>query len=281
MTGLFLLWGVVGSYQVVHPPRYRPVLTPGDFHLPFEELTLHTADGIEISGWFVRHPEPIGIVLLLHGFGTSKADLLDFAHAFAGAGRYHLFLIDFRGHGFSAGKQISFGRKEVLDVEAAARFCAEDPSLQQLPLACYGISMGGAIALLAAAREGSRIRAVAADSSYADLSRAIARAQRMTYHIPRIPFGQVVLWATEIRIGCRMRELSPIFSIEKVAPRPVLLIHGLEDRSIPSDETSRLFQAAREPKEMWLVPDAEHVACFHRNPALYLERLVGFFDHAF
>ena len=275
-----MAWGVYGSSQVVRQPRYCPASTPDDYGLKWEGLSLRASDGVQISTWLIRHPDPQGTLLLFHGFGTSKADLLDCAHAFRTAGSYQLLLIDFRGHGFSDGKTLSFGKREILDVEAALAFLEGDPLFRTLPVGCYGISMGGAIGLLAAARF-LRIQAIACEGVYADLGRAIARVQRMTYHIPRIPLGQMVIWATEIRLRCRMRTLSPVHAIGRVSPRSVLLIHGLEDRSILPEESQRLFEAARGPKELWWVPGAEHVACFYRDPVVYTQRILGFFDHAF
>ena len=277
---LCVVWGAYGSSQVVHQPRYRPASTPGDYGLEWQELSLRAADGLSISAWLIRPPAPKGTLLLVHGFGTSKADLLDCAHAFATTGSYQLLLIDFRGHGFSEGEILSFGKWEVLDVEAALGFLDQDPVSRELPVGCYGISMGGAIGILAAARF-HRIQAVVCEAAYADLGKAIARVQRMTYHIPRIPFGMMVIWATQVRLRTRLWRLSPVEAIGRISPRSVLLVHGLEDTSIPSEESRRLFEAAGEPKEMWFVPGAEHVACFYRDPDSYTRRVLGFFDHAF
>ena len=149
--------------------------------------------------------------------------------------------------------------------------------LKELPIACYGISMGGSIGLLAAAQL-PRIKAVITDCAYADTPKAIARAIWMTYHIPRIPLGQIVIWAMEVRLRCRMRSLSPVRSVGKIAPRGLFIIHGMEDKSVPPDSGRALFGAAGDPKGLWLVPGAEHVACFYRDRREYLRRIFGFLD---
>ena len=264
---------------MVQQPRYRPQANPGDYGISFQELSLTTSDRVSISGWLIRHPAPRGLLILLHGLGTSKADLLDLVQAFISNGSYHLLLIDFRAHGFSGGETLSFGKRETLDIEAALAFCEAEPDLKGLPVGCYGVSMGGAIGLLAAAQF-PRIQAIAAESAYADLAKAIARVQRMTYHIPRVPLGQMVIWATQVRLRCRMESLSPFHVVQRISPRAAFFIHGLEDRSIPPEESRHLFERAGEPKELWLIPGAEHVACFYRDPALYTRRVLNFFDHA-
>lgn len=267
----------MGSYRVVRQVRYCPPDTPSDVGLPWEPLELKALDGTKISAWFIRHPQAKGTLLLLHGFGTCKADLLDVARAFHLTGSFHLLMIDFRGHGFSGGKFISFGRKELMDIQAALDFLSHEPDLQSFPIGCYGISMGGSIALLAAATY-PQIRAVVSDSAYADLAQTIARIHRMAYHIPRIPLGQVVIWGTECRLKSRMGALSPVNFIGKISPRPILLIHGALDRSIPAEEGRILFQAAGEPKEFWFVPGAEHVSSFYQNPSEYTNRVLEFFE---
>lgn len=137
--------------------------------------------------------------------------------------------------------------------------------------------MGGSIGLLAATRF-PRIKAVISDCAYADLGKAIARAVWMSYHIPRIPLGQIVIWGTQVRLRCRARSLSPSQSVGKIAPRGVLIIHGMEDKSVPPESAQALFEAAGQPKDLWLVPEAEHVACFYRDREQYLKRVFGFLD---
>ncbi len=271
---------MVGSSRVVAQARYCPSITPGHYGLTWEPLDLIAEDGVAIAGWFLPAPHPEGVLLLLHGFGTSKADLLDVAEAFHAPLAYHLILIDFRGHGASAGKSFSFGRWEVLDVQAVLSFLEKDPSLRGLPVGAYGVSMGGAIALLAAARF-PRIKAVVSDSAYADLPKAIARIQWLSYHIPRFPLGQMVVWGTACRLGVRLRALSPVSVVERIAPRGVFVIHGMQDRTIPPEEGEALYRAAKDPKRLWLVPQAEHIASFYLGRSLYVERVMEFFRDAF
>lgn len=266
---------------MVRHVRYLPSLSPADFGLPYEPVHLIADDGVRIEGWRVPHgAQPAGALLLLHGFSASKADLLDLAQELHRSCPFDLLLLDLRAHGASEGRMISFGLREVLDVRAALEFLAQDPRTRALPVGCYGVSMGGAVALLAAARFPS-IRAVAADSCYADLGQAIARAERLTYHIPRIPLGQAVLWGTQLRLGCRLESLNPLRAVREISPRPLLLIHGGRDVGIPLDHGRRLLSAARDPKELWVVPEAEHAACFYKEKEAYVRKVGRFFSDAF
>jgi fermentation-respiration switch protein FrsA (DUF1100 family) len=274
---ILLGWGFLGSSRVVHQARFNPPATPDEIGLSWRPLQVSAPDGVPLAGWFIPHPAPRGILILLHGFGTSKADLLDTAYVFHTRGPYHLVLMDSRAHGASGGETISFGKKEVDDLKALLDYLARNPDLAGLPVGFYGISMGGAIAILAAARC-PQVKAVVTDSAYADLGHAIARAQRLTYHIPRLPLGQMVLWGTELRLGCCLKELSPAGAIGAVTPRPVLIIHGGRDISIAPSQAAKLFELAGQPKELWLVPEAEHVGAFYLERERYAKRVLGFFD---
>ena len=270
----------MGASQVVHLERYQPEFTPSDFGLPWEELAVTTKDRISIAGWLIRHPHPTGVVILLHGRGTGKADLLDVARALFDQGPFHLILIDFRGHGNSGGKILTYGQREICDIESVLDFLSKEEAFQRLPVGIYGISMGGAIGILAAAKL-TRIQAVVTDSAYADFPKAVARVIQKIYRIPRFPLGQMVLGMTQLRLGLALHRLDPAAAIGKISPRPVLIIHGAMDQSVPVEESTSLFQAAGEPKELWIVPGAEHVASFYQEGPLYGKRVSRFFQDAF
>ncbi len=275
-----LIWVLFGSHRILHPIRYKPAVTPEDFGLAWESFRLRTADQVDVSTWLIRHPRPEGLLLLLHGFGSSKAELLDIAQAFHACSPYHLLLLDLRGHGESGGRTATFGFREMLEIQAVLDFIARDPDLKGLPVGCYGVSMGGAISLLAAARF-PNIRAVVSDSAYADFGKAVARVQWLTYHIPRIPLGLGTLWVTELRLGCRASTLSPVQMIRALSPRAVLIIHGMQDFTVPSEEARVLFEAAGTAKELWLVPEAEHAACYYKRKEEYPLKVKEFFRDAF
>ena len=273
---LFFILGFVGSAQVIRQPRYQPAITPGDYELPWNSLNLLTSDQVSIAGWLLRHPRPKGILLLLHGFGTGKADLLDMARDLFSQGEYHIILIDFRGHGYSGGTSLFFGKRETMDIKTVLDFVSQDPSLRQLPIGCLGISMGASIGWLAG-KQFQIIRAFVSDSAYIDLSKAVARGIWMSYHIPRFPLGQIVLWATEMRLGCTFAHLSPLRAAQGWAPRPVMIIHGMRDKTTPYQDAETLFKANQEPKKLWLVENSEHVGAFFTQREEYLNRVLRFF----
>ena len=280
VAGAALCWAAAGSSRVLHPVQLLLPAVPSDLGLAWEPVHFPAADGTPVSAWLIRHPQPAGLLLMFHGFGSSKADLLDVAAALHRAGRFSALLMDFRGHGQSGRAEVTFGLRELQEIEAALRLAASDPGLKGLPVGCWGVSMGGAIALLAAARF-PRILGTVADSAYADAGKAIARAQWLTYHIPRFPLGQFVIWAIEFRLRCRLFALNPVQAAERIGPRALFLIHGGRDETIPHEEGLALYRAAREPKRWWLIPEAEHASCFYERTEEYVQKVTEFFRDAF
>lgn len=206
--------------------------------------------------------------------------MLDLAGALHRRSPFSLLLMDFRGHGHSGPGPVTFGFREHQEVKAALDLVSGDPHLKDLPVGCWGISMGGAVALLAAARY-PQILGVVTDAAYSEVGKAIARAQWLTYHIPRVPLGQLVIWAVEFRLRCRAARMDPFRVMGRLPPRPVLLIHGGRDRTVPLGEGEALYRSAGEPKRWWLIPESEHATCYYDRTEEYVRKITEFFQDAF
>jgi fermentation-respiration switch protein FrsA (DUF1100 family) len=79
---------------------------------------------------------------------------------------------------------------------------------------------------------------------------------RRALHLPSLPFlwlADVLLWW---RAGYHFRQVEPLRDMAAISPRPVLIIHGQDDRVVDPRDAQRLYAAAREPKELWLLPNA-------------------------
>ncbi|MBI4004029.1 MAG: alpha/beta fold hydrolase, partial [Candidatus Omnitrophica bacterium] len=184
---------------------------------------------------------------------------------------------DFRAHGGSGGRVTSFGWREQRDLEGALAFLGQQPDVSAKPYGVYGISMGGAVALMAAARD-ERLAAVVADSSYPSLEDALGRHLTLLYPVPKVPFLWFVLATYRLRFGVWPRDVSPQDSATRLSPRAVLLIHGADDPRMPVAGTQRMFAAAAEPKELWVIEGAQHLEGYGLAPQAYRDRLVRFFQ---
>jgi dipeptidyl aminopeptidase/acylaminoacyl peptidase len=266
---------VEGSRRIVSPGR-RPFVpeegepaTPGDIGLAYEDVRFTTDDDVTLSGWLVPAArETRAAVVLMHGFSWHRLPWL--------AGfvpwlqhRYNVLQFDFRGHGGSDDALISLGTLEQRDVAAAVRFL-EGRGLG--PIALMGISMGGSVAIVAA--PDLPVAAVIADAAYAELSNPISnRLRDEGYPLTRLGAG-LVLTAASLRARVRLR--SPMHRVAQIAPRALLLISPGEDRLVSPHQSLRMFRAAGEPKELFVVPGAAHAEAHLVAPEAYERRVLDF-----
>lgn len=275
------------AWVFTHPPRRPHRKTPrAALGLAFRRVRLVARDGVRLSAWYVptagsSPPPPRGLVVVCHGYYGNRGEMLPHL-AFLHAAGYAVLLLDFRAHGWSGGRMATFGLSEIWDVQAALDWSESQPELAGLPIALLGESMGAAVCLLVAAGD-ARVKAVVADSAFARFDNAIAGRLRLLVgpHLaPRVvPPVQSV---GERLLGTRSQDISPEQAIGKIAPRPVLLIHGAADRLITPENAHRLLAAAagRGTTTLWIVPGAGHVQAARIVPTEYARRVSAFLDAA-
>ena len=154
-------------------PRLPLPNEPAQFGLEAETVRFPSLDGLELEGWKIPGDPASPWLILCHGMGSSRSDLLDIATGLNRRG-FNLFLFDFRGHGGSQGRTTSFGWREQRDLEGALSFLGHQTDVPERPYGIYGISMGAVVSILVAARD-ERLGAVAADSPYTNLEDSLGR----------------------------------------------------------------------------------------------------------
>lgn len=269
--GVWLLGNYLAAWASLRPPRTPFFMTPRDLGLPYQTVAFPSRDGVRLQGWWMPAPKPIGIAILCHGYLMNRCEPLPVARELWRVG-FHCLVFDFRAMGKSEGGLCTIGDKERLDVLSAVDFATR--VAPGLPVVVYGASMGGAAALLAAA-EDPRICAVAADSAYARLDEAVKDWWRSALG-KASPLLHPTLWLGSLITRQSPRKVAPEAVIGQIAPRPVLLMHGTRDQLIPPYHAERLYQAAREPKQLWWAEGCEHVQARYECPDEFYAVLVRF-----
>jgi len=275
-AGGFALLGAGLAWAFLNQVRIPGEGTPADSELPYETVTLTSSDGLRLKGWYVPCPGARAAIVVCHGYRANRQGLISFLPFLHRAG-FAVLTFDFRAMGESEGRQCSFGRLEKEDVRAAVRYLRQH-GVGPGQVGVLGLSMGGASAIMAAAEEPD-IGAVVADSAFSRLDEMVM--QRFSpLGRPGVPLAQCTQWWAERMTGYPASNVSPIAAIPRIAPRPVLLIHGEVDSYTPAAHSRALFGAAREPKELWIVPNAGHVQSHSTAREEYERRVADFFRHA-
>ena len=266
-------------YANSHPPRYPLSIPPSQFGLKYEDVTFKTADLVDLKGWFipslkVRERSPA--VIICHGLGANKSDFTDLAGHLARAG-FHVLLFDFRAHGESGGSRSSFGHLEKDDLGSAIKYLQTRKEVGPQRIGVYGFSLGAAVAVLAAARH-EDIKAVVSDSSFTSLRDQGLNLLKNAYGRPFTPLIYPLMWTYRLYFGVDPESVSPLRSISRISPRPLLIIGGEEDEQMPASDAQRLYAAAGDPKEIWLVPGAVHGGTLGSAGEAYYRRVGAFFS---
>ncbi|MET9129800.1 alpha/beta hydrolase [Streptomyces antibioticus] len=244
--------------------------TPRD---PRLRTFLHTADGVTIDSVYdpgaavydMRTP-PGGrpVFVVAHGFtgDVDRPHVRRAAEAFARYGAVVTF--SFRGHGRSGGRS-TVGDREVLDLDAAVALARR--TRPDAPVVTVGFSMGGSVVLRHAALRPGTVDAVVSVSAPARwYYRGTAPMRRLHWMVTR-PAGRVVgRYGFRTRIHHRAWDpvpLSPVEAVPRIAPVPLLVVHGDRDGYFPLDHPRTLAAAAGDHGELWLehgMGHAEHAA---------------------
>jgi alpha-beta hydrolase superfamily lysophospholipase len=232
-----------GAGALLHPFR-RSVAIPR----PAEAQDVRfQSDGVELKGWWFRGKGPRrGTLVYLHGSADNRVSGVFIAQRFLARG-FDVLAYDSRAHGESGGNACTYGYYEKEDLSRAIDL------IGVRPVVALGISLGGAVALQAAA-EDARIRAVVAVSTFSDL-RTVA-----TERAPSIASSG------EIEAAFRLAEDEAHFKVDEVSPLlaaghihvPVLLVHGESDHETSATHSQRVFSALAGDKRLLLVPGAGH-----------------------
>jgi alpha-beta hydrolase superfamily lysophospholipase len=212
-----------------------------------------TEDGVHLAGARVGRGGPTAV--FLHGLlgWHRKGRIVRFVEALAR--RFVVYAFDLRGHGTSGGAS-TYGALEVLDVEAAVRSARK--ARPREPVVTVGLSMGGVAVIRHAALRGG-VDAVVAVSSPARWaghpSRAVARLRWMGSTEP----GRRLARSMGVRLGVLDRwPESPEEVVGRIAPTPLILVHGRDDHFFEEEEAWRLYRRAGEPKRLMLATRFGH-----------------------
>lgn len=261
--------GYIGANAYVHPVRYqRPAdETPALLTVPYQDIVLTTQDGLTLKAWYT--PSQNGAVILVaHGFGGARS--VNWHALFARYG-YGVLSWDARAHGESGGSVSTFGYSEILDVKAAADFALAQPDVKRV--GAWGGSMGAVTVIRAAAHQ-PQISAVVADSAFPAVDEMVVRVS------PFAPLTPFIRFFAEQASGVKAEQHRPVEVIGEISPRPVFIIQGEADRTIPPDSAERLYAAAGEPRQLWTEPGVGHVAMYRSFGAEYERRVIEFFNQA-
>ena len=251
------------SSLLYYPTQHQYVITE---KLPIqpEEVTFASEDGTtQLHAWMFKSPtdKPKATVIHFHGNGQNLSAQFFFAYWML-EHDIDLFVFDYRGYGKSQGEPSPKGTVE--DGKAALRYIQSHK--RESPLVIFGQSLGGAIALRVAGelRDEIPYKAVVVDStfhSYKEAARKVLNNSWITW-----PFQ----WLSYLVLSDKY---GPEDYIGRISPRPLLVVHGTNDKTVAYSLGQRVFELANPPKEFWEIKGGVHTDFMMRENRKYQKLL--------
>ena len=248
--------------------------------LPAEGVTFTATDGVRLFGTYFDVRSPRGSVVLVHGFKTYRTEMFDRVRFLHDAG-YAVLAYDGRGCGASEGT-FGVGATEERDIIGAVSYLRGRGGPAAPNIAVLGISLGAGDALLAAAAD-ERIGAVVADSAWADERVQVDRMTSIPVGPLALPVLPYELSLVDALVGGRLEDARPRDVVSRIAPRPILLIHSVDDdnATTPIRDADAIFASAGQPKDYWRVPAGGHAGAYRAARSDYERRVLAFLAGAF
>lgn len=244
-----------------------------------EELHVMSYDGKLLHATFLPRENAKGTILLFHGYRSCwQIDfglVLPFYYDELG---YSLLLVDQRAHGLSQGKYLTFGVRERLDVLSWVTYMGQKLG-QSEPLILGGLSMGATTVLLASCFDfPANVRCIIADCGFTSPSDIAKSVLHRDY--PKLPvkvFLPLCSAFTKIFAGFGLHDASTLDAVRE-SRYPILFIHGTGDKFVPCEMTKEAYAACKSPRELVLVPGAEHGKSYLVEPERVRAALKRFLD---
>jgi uncharacterized protein len=247
--------------KYIYAPSHVIEKTPALYNLPFDDVWLPVATNKNerIHGWWIGSNHPDGRVLLyLHGNALNVGANVYAASGFQKAG-FSVLLIDYRGFGRSKGRFPN--EKRIYEDAATAWNYLVQQNIAPSQIYIYGHSLGGAVAIDLAVKH-PQAAGLIVESSFTSIQRVVV-AQKLFKFFP------VKLLLTQ--------KFESILKVPHLK-MPVLFIHGIDDSTIPAFMSKELYAVAPRPKELILVPGANHNNVGEIAPSKYLKAVHSFIE---
>lgn len=256
LTILILSALLTACTGVFFQPQQTQYLTPDKIGLVYEDVYFHSTDGVKLHGWWLPAKGVAkGTVLFFHGNAENISTHIANVY-WLPAQNYNVFLPDYRGYGKSEGEPTLAGVQD--DLNSAMKYLLQRKDIDTERIVILAQSLGGAMAIYNVAHSPYRakIKALISESAFSDY-RNLTREKLASFWL-----SWPLQWPLSFLID---NDYSPLTVVNKISPIPLLIVHGEKDKVVPLAHGQILFDAAAQPKEMWMVEGGGHLEAFRHK----------------
>lgn len=240
--------------------------SPGEYGLAFESVRFCSDGGVRLHGWFFPATGTArGTVVHAHGNAGNVSAHFPYVAWLPGRG-WNVLCFDYRGYGQSQGRPTRAGT--LADVRVAIDYVRNRADVDPARVVLFGQSIGGTLGLVAAAGRND-LRGLVIDGAFAAYRREAREVLRRS-----------LLWGVA---GLVSRHLvsdddSPIAIMDRLPGIPKLFICGAADRIVKAQHTIDLYEAAPEPRRLYVIEDGGHCDWVFSDADVHRARVTTFLD---
>ncbi|MBN1286822.1 MAG: prolyl oligopeptidase family serine peptidase [Anaerolineae bacterium] len=264
-------FGFLGMWFLTHGPCTDTGLTPAAYGYEYEDITIDSREAGGVHRGFYIPSQNGANIIFPPAFQGGRDGRLPEADILARHG-YGVLTFESRS---CMGRVNTLGYREVDDLAGALDWLLARSDVDPARIGVHGFSSAGATAIMAAAQL-PELRAVLAEGGYHDLGPGTL-GEGGSFVETLIRAGAELGY--RLSTGVSIRDVSPVTVIDRIAPRPILLIYGSREVSLPGARAQ--LAAAGGSAALWVVEGAGHGAYLLVAPEEYERRVVEFFDEAF
>ncbi|QDQ42233.1 alpha/beta hydrolase [Methylacidiphilum kamchatkense] len=256
VLGLYFFGKILANLAVTVPPAASPNLNPELIGLKYQNWKILSKDNIGLAAWFIPPPSSSpkkSPIIVIHGLGANKEFMMSYiqlAHTL----EFPVLAIDLRGHGESDPAVVTLGLKESMDIESWIEELEKKGYSSPI---LWGTSLGAVTALLAGSKLNGKISAIIADAPFDTLYNALITHAKVLFRLNEFPMVPIVSWHLKRSYGIDAHKIDCVQAAQNI-DCPLLILAAEHDVRMPINMVQRVFDAAKNPKFWWVIPNANH-----------------------
>jgi Hydrolases of the alpha/beta superfamily len=235
-------------------------------------------ENTKVHAYFIPANHPTKkTALIIHGYTDNAIRMFMIGHLYNHEMNYNVLLPDLHAHGRSQGSAIQMGWKDRLDI---LKWINVTKGIygDSTEIVIHGISMGAATTMMVSGEQlPANVKCFVEDCGYTSVWDEFSKELKNQFGLPEFPLLDATSLLCKIKYGWSFKEASALNQVRK-CHLPMFFIHGNADTYVPTSMVYPLYKAKPEPKELWIVPGAEHAKSYKQNPKLYLAKVKAFTD---
>ena len=241
-----------------------------------KDTFIYNEKGIKLHAYYADAIKPTSqTAVIIHGYTDNAIRMMMLGYMYNKDLGFNILLPDLQYSGLSEGNALQMGwldRKDVMQWMDVANEIYGDSTR----MVVHGISMGGATTMMISGESlPAYVKCLIDDCGYTDVWTQFAKELKEQFGLSEFPLMYTSSWLCGIIKGWDFQEASAIKQVAK-CNLPMLFIHGGKDDYVPTWMVYELYKAKPEPKELWVVENADHARSYLLNKEVYTEKVKQF-----